>query len=238
MSAEQALKAAHDAGVSVSVDGDMLLLRAAAPPPTSIVDALTLHKNELLGMFAENKQQKYERLPLEPTTTCISDETGPEAACEGRRGRVEMKGDVVLHYCLVCGAWGAFGTGVKLRAGQLGRWYCAEHRPQKHHASSQGLKRDAIAAGYVQPWQPTYAKRRSKYASSNELTRPLVGLPPGRLEVVIPKGLNDAERLSGHPDVRTPTGGSTSVSWGRHATHPPAGKVRNAHGVDLSRRCQ
>jgi hypothetical protein len=130
MSAAGALKAARDAGVSVSVDGDRLLLRAAAPPPTSIVDALTLHKNELLTMFADNKQQENELLPLEPFETCISDEPGPEAACEGRRGRVEMKDDVFLHYCVVCGAWGAFGIGVKLRAGRLGRWYCAEHRPQ------------------------------------------------------------------------------------------------------------
>jgi len=29
----------------------------------------------------------------------------------------------------VTGAFGAFGYGVSLRAGRLGRWYCAEHRP-------------------------------------------------------------------------------------------------------------
>jgi hypothetical protein len=31
-----------------------------------------------------------------------------------------------LHYCH-CGQWGAFGSGVSLRAGRLGTWHCAEH---------------------------------------------------------------------------------------------------------------
>jgi hypothetical protein len=32
-----------------------------------------------------------------------------------------------VHYCH-CGQWGAFGYGVDLLHGKLGRWYCAEHR--------------------------------------------------------------------------------------------------------------
>jgi hypothetical protein len=46
-----------------------------------------------------------------------------------RCGRVEERDGLVLHFCVECGAWGAFGYGVKLRAGELGRWYCAAHRP-------------------------------------------------------------------------------------------------------------
>ena len=37
---------------------------------------------------------------------------------------------LLLHFCAKCGAWGAFGYAVNLRAGRPGRWYCAEHRPQ------------------------------------------------------------------------------------------------------------
>jgi hypothetical protein len=33
------------------------------------------------------------------------------------------------HYCEVCGEWGAFGYGVALRHGRIGRWYCFKHRP-------------------------------------------------------------------------------------------------------------
>ncbi len=50
--------------------------------------------------------------------------------CPTRRGRVEERDGVLLHFCAECGAWGAFGYGVNLRARQLGRWYCAAHRPQ------------------------------------------------------------------------------------------------------------
>jgi hypothetical protein len=34
-----------------------------------------------------------------------------------------------LHYCAVCGEWGAFGHGVFLSRGQLGKWFCGNHRP-------------------------------------------------------------------------------------------------------------
>jgi putative DNA primase/helicase len=46
------------------------------------------------------------------------------------RGRVEEHDGVFLHFCAECGAWGAFGYGVSLRTGKLGRWYCAAHRPR------------------------------------------------------------------------------------------------------------
>src|ERR1700722_4084325 len=55
-----------------------------------------------------------------------------------RRGRVEARDDLFLHFCLECGAWAAFGYGVNLRADQLGRWYCAAHRPQGPFMSSRG----------------------------------------------------------------------------------------------------
>lgn len=47
-----------------------------------------------------------------------------------RRGRVEERGGLLLHFCVECGAWGSFGYGVRVRAGHLGQWYCAEHRPR------------------------------------------------------------------------------------------------------------
>jgi hypothetical protein len=46
--------------------------------------------------------------------------------CVSRRGRVERAGGVFLHFCVTCGAWGAFGYGVT--GGHPGRWYCREHR--------------------------------------------------------------------------------------------------------------
>jgi hypothetical protein len=48
--------------------------------------------------------------------------------CPSRRGRIERQGGAFLHFCVVCGAWGAFGYGAV--GDQLGRWYCREHRPK------------------------------------------------------------------------------------------------------------
>jgi hypothetical protein len=44
---------------------------------------------------------------------------------------VEEVDGMLLHFCAECGAWGSFGSGINLRAGRLGVWYCAEHRPVK-----------------------------------------------------------------------------------------------------------
>jgi hypothetical protein len=54
-----------------------------------------------------------------------------ETPCDVRHGQVEERPDgLFLHFCEGCGAWGAFGYGVSLRTGKLGRWYCAAHRPR------------------------------------------------------------------------------------------------------------
>jgi hypothetical protein len=47
-----------------------------------------------------------------------------------------------IHLCH-CGAWGAFGYGVRLRHDELGTWYCREHRPRttstEHKNDHMGL---------------------------------------------------------------------------------------------------
>jgi hypothetical protein len=45
-----------------------------------------------------------------------------------RRGLVERRGAVFLHFCITCGAWGAFGYGTV--GDRPGRWYCRHHRPR------------------------------------------------------------------------------------------------------------
>jgi hypothetical protein len=57
-------------------------------------------------------------------------EPGFELPCAARRGRVLDLDGVFAHFCAECGRWGAYGYGVNLRAGRLGRWYCAAHRPK------------------------------------------------------------------------------------------------------------
>jgi hypothetical protein len=45
--------------------------------------------------------------------------------CPSRRGLMERRGAVFLHFCVTCGAWGAFGYGAF--GHRPGRWYCREH---------------------------------------------------------------------------------------------------------------
>jgi hypothetical protein len=67
---------------------------------------------------------------FEARAQTTNDEPGFESPCDARRGRVEERGQMLLHFCCECGAWGAFGYGVNLRLGNQGKWYCARHRPQ------------------------------------------------------------------------------------------------------------
>lgn len=56
-----------------------------------------------------------------------------------RIGLLRWEGGIFEHYCCVCGRWGAFGYDVDLLKGQLGRWYCGEHRPsEKQRGASSG----------------------------------------------------------------------------------------------------
>jgi hypothetical protein len=61
----------------------------------------------------------------------VEGEPGLGESCDARRGQVETRSGLFLHFCAQCGAWGAFGYGVNLRAGRLGTWYCLTHRPDR-----------------------------------------------------------------------------------------------------------
>ena len=130
MSAAQMLKAARDAGVSVGVDGDDLILEASARPPAAILDSLSRNKAEVLALLRATADVNE---PLTPTPSSLTSaprpEPGLEEPCAARRGRVQEINGVLHHFCVECGRLGPFGYGVNLRAGRLGRGYCREHWP-------------------------------------------------------------------------------------------------------------
>ena len=124
---------ARDAGLRVEPAGDKLVVRGPrnAEP---VVKLLAKHKVEVLAALANSA---HEVEPLSPTPWFphvippVEGEPSAQVPCASRRGRVQrLEGAVVMHFCIECGAWGAFGYGVNLRAGRPGRWYCAAHRPQ------------------------------------------------------------------------------------------------------------
>jgi hypothetical protein len=51
MSAAEALRLAHAAGVHIEIDGDDLSLEASAPPPPSVIDLLSSHKASILALL-------------------------------------------------------------------------------------------------------------------------------------------------------------------------------------------
>ena len=51
MSAVQALKAARDAGIDLTVDGDALVLAAAKVPPPAVLDLLACHKAGIVALL-------------------------------------------------------------------------------------------------------------------------------------------------------------------------------------------
>jgi hypothetical protein len=125
--------------------GDRVILRAGASAiPAGLVGRIREAKAELLVMLATRPADRLraEKGGAAPEAELVAPsawfqriaspaigEPSLDEPCAERRGRVEERDGQFLHFCVTCGAWGAFGYGVSLRAGRLGRWYCAAHRP-------------------------------------------------------------------------------------------------------------
>jgi hypothetical protein len=113
-----------------------LVMKASARPPAAVLDLLSRHKAELLAVLAATAYESNENKLAAPqasnesVTPLAVDEPGLEQPCAARRGRIAQSGAAFLHFCIECGRFGPYGYGVRLRAGQLGRWYCREHRPR------------------------------------------------------------------------------------------------------------
>src|SRR5262249_44690325 len=117
MSAAEALRAAHAAGVTVMPDGENLVLEAKAKPPQSVLDALSRHKFAILAL-------------IRPTQGGWSAEQHPAPSTPGHCawcGRPESPRAVVL----------PFGTKLGTHA-----WLHAECWPGWH----QARRAEAIAA--------------------------------------------------------------------------------------------
>jgi hypothetical protein len=155
MSAAEALRVAHAAGVTVTVDGGALLLEADAEPPRAVVDSLLLHKEAILALIQPGRDgwttehwrayfEKCWRTAISSDGRTQSEARGPAFECcviewlnrhpaasaPGRCiwcGGPELRGAVVL----------PFGTEPGTHA-----WLHAECWPTWH----QARRADAIAA--------------------------------------------------------------------------------------------
>jgi hypothetical protein len=76
-----------------------------------------------------------------------------------------------IHLCAVCGKDAAFGHDIRLSKGELGTWYCAEHRPDKNEATP-------ATAALSAPWPGPTSSSRCAHCGEPE-TRGNVLLPIG-----------------------------------------------------------
>jgi hypothetical protein len=117
----------HLAAIGATIEhvGDSLLLRAGPKPiPAAIIRRVREAKPELLILLQQTSELRFARL------MDANGEPGLEQPCAARRCRVQELDRTFLHFCVHCGRFAAFGYGLHLSAGRLGRWYCGEHRPQ------------------------------------------------------------------------------------------------------------
>lgn len=131
MDAVMLLLSAQKAGLRVERAGDKLVVRGPRQAEP-VVKLLAEHKAEVLAALADTAHEAQRLAPsrwFERVVPPAEGAPGLEQPCAARRGRVQELEGAFLHFCEECGRFGAFGYGVRLRAEQLGRWYCGKHRP-------------------------------------------------------------------------------------------------------------
>jgi len=114
--------------------------RAPSPLPEPLLDRLRSAKQDLLRALSDKPDTDGHPGELAAEELKARIENDGEAAepkwsepWPQRRGRIENRDGAFLHFCKICGTWGAFGFDVRFLAGQHGRWYCSQHRPDKWH---------------------------------------------------------------------------------------------------------
>jgi hypothetical protein len=113
MDAVALLQRAREVGLHVEPKGDTLLVRGPKRLEP-MVKLLAEHKDEVLAVLGNTA---HESGPLPPVprfdrkARVAEGEPGLEMPCAARRGRTQEVEGAFLHFCVQCGAFGAFGYG-------------------------------------------------------------------------------------------------------------------------------
>jgi hypothetical protein len=125
------LERCRAAGLALLVEGDSLHVDFETDPPVDLIEEIRQHKPAVMAALSSGPVQMAEviapaRWVLGAGGNC-NPEPPFEMPCLQRRGVVERRAGVFLHFCMECGRWGAYGYGAT--GAKPGRWYCWMHRP-------------------------------------------------------------------------------------------------------------
>jgi hypothetical protein len=121
------------AGLALLVEDDGLHVDFESDPPIDLIEAIRQHKPEVMSALSGAPAQVAEVIaPARWVTGAAGNCPEPssfEMPCSERRGLVERRGGLFLHFCVECGRWGTYGYGAT--GERAGRWYCHLHRPHE-----------------------------------------------------------------------------------------------------------
>ena len=118
------------AGLALLVEGDLLHVDFESEPPVDLIEEIRQHKPEVMAALSSAPLETAEVIaPARWVAGAAgnSPEASFETPCIERRGLLERRNGIFLHFCLECGRWGTYGYGATSE--KPGRWYCHLHRP-------------------------------------------------------------------------------------------------------------
>ena len=126
------LERCRAAGLALQVEGDALHVDFESDPPFDLIEEIRQHKRAVMAVLSSGRFETAEvvapaRWIAGAAGNCL--EPSFEMPCPARRGLVERRGGVFLHFCVECGRWGTYGYGAT--GAKPGLWYCRMHRPDE-----------------------------------------------------------------------------------------------------------
>jgi hypothetical protein len=120
------------AGLALLVEGDALHVDFESDPPVDLIEEIRQHKPEVMAALSRSSVEPAEVIAPAQWVSGVAGnrpDCSFDMPCFERRGLIERRSGVFLHFCVECGRWGTYGYGCS--RDNPGRWYCREHRPNE-----------------------------------------------------------------------------------------------------------
>jgi hypothetical protein len=120
------------AGLALLVESDSLHVDFESDPPVDLIEEIRQHKLEVMAALSCAPLETAKVIaPARWVTGAAGNslEASFEMPCLERRGLVERRNGIFLHFCVECRRWGTYGYGAT--GAKPGRWYCQMRRPEE-----------------------------------------------------------------------------------------------------------